>query len=219
MMVKIQYLGSGIEVINYPEEEITLDDDPKRTVVWITSKAETVVNRKATLIKERRGQFISECIDIENLLGKAISNFFFETDSEKRELFHIFLLDTITISFKQKENLLRLIMEKHPEKFTLISPTQRQEMITKINDLIKKRNAFAHGKIVIDFEAKETALIFYNNRDDKIEKLPLTEQLFSELDKHVVSVCQTLLQLFPSDCATSISYGCVRIDQFFEGKL
>ena len=212
-MSKIQYLGSGIEVIHYPTFEKLFPDHPELKFVWITPEAEAAVNQLSESIRENRGKFISGCIDIENLLSRVISYFFFDKDSEKREIFHIFILDATTLSFKQKETLLRLLMEKYPEKFDSIIDKKRQELIRTLDELIKKRNAFAHGKIVIDYQAQETVLIFYDRSKNRSDKLILSSTQFSELHEKIVNVCEILLALFPSECATSTEYGGVRIDR------
>jgi hypothetical protein len=213
-MSKLQYLGTGIEVVNYPEQEISVTGEfNEETYDWISDEAEAKVKRITETIRRERGKFISGCIDIEKLLSDAISYFFFETDSEKRELFHLFLLDADTLSFKQKETLLKLIMEKFPKKFQRVTREKKQEMIESIDFLIKKRNAFAHGKIVINFETEKTELIFYDRSKNENVCLSLSPELFFELERKVINVCGMLWRLSPSSCGRSISLSSVKIDK------
>jgi len=215
-MSKIQYLGSGIEVINYPTFEKTFPERPDKKYFFILPEADVKVHQIAEFIKENRGQFISGCIDIENLLSQVISYFFFENDSEKRELFHIFILDTVFLSFGEKKKLLGLLMKKYPQKFSLISDTKRHEAMKTFDDLIRKRNAFAHGKIVIDYQAMKTVLIYYNTSNNQNDEIILSKKEFLELHGKVVDLCGFLLPLTHSECSTSIEHGGIRIDRFSE---
>jgi hypothetical protein len=217
-MKKIRYLGKGFEVINFPEDDIKLydPDEGEISYSWISNATEREVERLTESVSQQRGRFIAGCTDIDRLLSDAISQFFFETDEEKRKLFHILILDADILDFKQKEKIFQSIITEFPEKFYFKSNEERQIFIETIDYLIKKRNAFAHGNIAIDFKSKSAELRYYDRSKNKNQSIQLSEYFFFELYTKVVKVCEILSKFSSQDGAISISLLGIKIDKLFK---
>jgi len=193
---EMDYLGTGFKIKNYPTHFIKNFDgiiEPQ-----ITEDASTYVQERMDLLRFERGKFISGCTEIDNVLGEAISAFFFREhrDEHKRGQFHDFIIDTTIFSFSQRKNVLQQIMKKYPREFPSLGSRERQKMFERIEYLGKTRNAFAHGKIVINYGEKTDTLSYFNSSKNRIDVLPLNSELFltlstmtDDLSSHIIESC------------------------------
>jgi hypothetical protein len=187
--------GSGFEILNYPEHEELSEDGS--SFKHITPEAQKRAKEVITLIRENRCKFISGCVDVEKYLGEAIAKFFFEDEIAKREMFHLFVLDTTLFSFSQKRKLLQRIMENNQDKFESLTSKSRQEMFDNINDLIKIRNAFAHGETIIDFKTEHGYIRYFDSITNQKAELILSPDFFKQLDTRVSKAIVNLLPFIP----------------------
>jgi len=197
-MNKMQTLGSGIEIVNYKTKKLRINDDEYEEITdddWSYAEEESDILRKV------RGSFISGCSEIDNALGEAISWFFFRdnTDNDKRTQFHDFILDTPIFSFIQRKKVLQLIMEKYPKDFPAFTGKQRQEMFDKINNLIKLRNAFAHGTFVINCNERKDSLVYYNSLKNQREDLVIDKDHTDQWDDEISDLALEILGCIPEE--------------------
>ncbi|MFA6363888.1 hypothetical protein [Methanoregula sp.] len=205
-MTRLLAPGGGYEIINYPTCEIK-DDDNNTSFLHITPEAWQNANVIITSIRQNRGKFISGCVDVENYLGQAISYFFFKEDPTNREMLHNFILDTTVFSFSQKRKVLQRIMETYPERFESFSNQSRQEMFDKINYLIKTRNIFAHGEMIIDFKEDKAYLRYYDSMTNQKAEIIVSMELFESLKKKTEAVISDLLIIIPEPRFTAMRFG------------
>jgi len=156
----MRYIGPGYSVTNYPKVGVENSAFPEEFFYDITPEGQTIANEIIATVYAKRGEFISRSIDIEYVLGKSISDFFFETDSERKELFHQHIIDHPFFSFMEKKKVLESIMAKHPEKFPAFERKERDDLFKYIKSIIDVRNAFAHGEIIIDVNNRIATLRF-----------------------------------------------------------
>ena len=180
-------MGSGFRVINYPTIENKESDDPEEWYLDVTPEAEIEIAKILNIIKQQRGETISRCVDVDNLLGRVISDFFLKDDPQKREIFHELILDTTILSFSQKKRIFKTIVEKYSEKKgisseDLIKRAERdRKLFEDLNHIIKIRNALAHGNITLDFESGAASLQYFDsNKNEKTETI-ITPQFFEDL--------------------------------------
>ncbi|MFZ1128500.1 hypothetical protein [Methanoregula sp.] len=178
---EMDYLGTGFKIINFPTWAIRNSDGVEEP--QITEEASAYVQERMNFLRFERGKFISGCTEIDNVLGEAISAFFFREhrDEYKRGQFHDFIIDTTIFSFSQRKNVIQQIMKKYPREFPLLDSHIRQIMFEQIDYVIKMRNAFAHGKIIINYRERTNTLSYFNSSKNRIEELPLNSELFSTL--------------------------------------
>ena len=179
-------VGSGYKVINYPTIENHDSDDPEEWYLDVIPEVEIEINKILDIIKRDRGEVISRCVDIDNLLGRVISDFFFKDKPQKREIFHELFLETTILSFSQKKKILKSIVENYPDNDEISSDMlmrrreNNKKLFEDLNCIIKMRNALAHGSITFDFEKSIATLQYYDsNRNEKMETL-ITPQFFEE---------------------------------------
>jgi hypothetical protein len=178
--------GSGFKIRNYPTIEVPSDDDPEGYFEYITPEAEHRGKLIFEQIKTLRGEAISSCVDIDNMLGQSISRFFFKNDPEKREIFHELILDTTELSFAQKRNILQLIMDKYPNEFGPFSDKRRkQEFFEIVNSIIKTRNALAHGVIIFDYVDNKVFLHYYDKSKNKTQEDELSPEFFKNIKSKI----------------------------------
>ena len=194
-MTKLLYPGLGIEILNFPTCEMTIDGGAP--LQMITPEAQKKVDTLMRQIRDGRGKFIAGCVDIENVLGQAISYYFFKDDSLKREMLHDFILDTTIFSFSQKKKVLQRIMEKYPKEFNSFTSKSRQEMFDNLNYLIKMRNAFAHGSSIIDFQADKVYFRYYSSTTNQQTELIVSSNFFIDLQKMVLDTIMALMIMTP----------------------
>ena len=199
LMERMQLLGTGIEILNYPTEIVQMPDGVSES--QITEEAYSIVKERMNFLRMQRGKFISGCTEIDNSLSEAISSFFFKTNSDpmKREQFHNFIVDTPIFSFNHRKKVLQKIMETNPDDFPLFSRSARQEMFDQIIHLIKIRNAFAHGMIIINFRDQRESLSYYDSSSNRITELHLTTELFSQLYKTTDELVLKIIDCVPSE--------------------
>ncbi|WP_321507081.1 hypothetical protein [uncultured Methanoregula sp.] len=191
-------LGTGIEIINYPTVKVKAPDGV--TEDQISDEGRSFLDERGRFLKIHRGDFISGCTEIDNTLSEAISSFFFKdnTDINKREQFHDFIIDTPIFSFIQKKKVLQSIMEKYPTDFPSFTGKSRQEMFNQINYIIKMRNAFAHGTLIINYGEKMEALSYFDSQTNTRVEQTLTEEFFNELYKKLEDLSTQILECIPS---------------------
>ena len=193
---EMDYLGTGFKIINFPTHIIRHLDGVQEP--QITEEASAYVQDRMNLLRFERGKFISGCTEIDNVLGEAISAFFFRDhrDEHKRGQFHDFIIDTTIFSFSQRKNVLQQIMKKFPREFPPLGSRERQRMFEQIEYLGKTRNSFAHGKIIINYGERTETLSYFNSSKNRIEELLLNPELFStlstitdNLSSHIIENC------------------------------
>jgi hypothetical protein len=185
-MEETHTLGSGFTIRNFPTYKIPSDEDPDGFFLYISPDAEKRSNEIIQSIKTSRGEIISCCVDIDNLLGKSISRFFLKDDPKKQEIFHELILDTTELSFAQKRNILKLIMEKYPEEFGPFSDKKRQhEFFEIVNYIIKIRNALAHGEIIVDYNEDKVFLQYYDKSKNKKQEIELSPEFFKKVKSDI----------------------------------
>jgi hypothetical protein len=189
-IVEIGDYGFQLRNFPYTKEKIGSDFYPQ-----ISPHDKKEIAKICLNIKGKREIFLSHWINIENLLDQAISNYFFGHSPNKKEKFEDCVLSSTILTFHAKSEVLRQIM-KDPQDFEFFTITQRSKNISTLRELIKWRNAFAHGKIIIDYERKEALLRYYNSEDHEVVEKPLTPKFFDELIKQFVHT-----KLFLNACA------------------
>jgi hypothetical protein len=191
-MTEMDILGSGIKIINYPTV-------PDRVGNEITDKSLSYANERSRFLRTHRGDFISGCTEIDNTLSEVISSFFFKdnTDSNKRTQFHDLIIDTPIFSFIQRRKVLQSIMEKYPDDFPAFSGKTRQEMFNEINYIIKMRNAFAHGTLIINIEGKTESLSYFDSQSNRREEQQLTAEFFIDLYTKIQNLSVHILECIP----------------------
>ncbi len=183
-------IGTGFRVINFPAFEIQDPSDPDESYLEMTPEAKKRANEVIEYIKKSRGEFISGCVDVEYLLGESISRFFLEK-SPKREILHELILDTPFFSFKKKKNILQSIMKKYPNEFGNFSDEQRNKFFTRLENIIRKRNAMAHGVVIIDLKSDKAELQFYDENKNKMDKLLISQKFFQDLKEEISTIVFT----------------------------
>jgi hypothetical protein len=179
-------LGTGTTIINFPKRL----NSNKKILSIPTSECDEEIKKRQNFIQNKRGEFISACYDLENYLAQFISEFFFKDDLIKKEMFHELILDATILTFRQKKNLAKQLMEKSPDETigNTISKENREELFKKVEEVIKIRNALAHGKVIIDYNNNKSIIQYYDsNKQIKID-LELNEDFFQENDKKVVGL-------------------------------
>jgi len=198
---KMEFLCLGVELINFPAIESPIYNQSTRTpevfYYEIDPEEREAAKVIVTDVDNKRGNFISVCSNLDNLLGKAISSFFFDTDSDMKKMFHAYILDTTIFSFSQRKKVLQQIMEKHPDKFKSITKQLRQELFSDLDKIIDMRNAFAHGKIIIDYNADNPIIRFYNSKKNKEDEKILSSKFFTDLENQTFQVALTLSECIP----------------------
>jgi|SRR5208337_4146702 len=179
--------GSGFKVINYPTIENKESEDPEEWYLDVTPEAEIEIAKILNIIKRDRGEIISRCVDVDNLLGRDISDFFLKDDPQKREIFHELIIDTTILTFSQKKRIFKTIVEKYSDKDGLSSEDlmnsgeRKRKLFEDLNHIIKIRNALAHGNITLDFESGTATLQYFDsNKNEKTETI-ITPQFFEDL--------------------------------------
>ena len=181
-------IGSGFEVTNYPTIEQQSNDPDIGIYDDIDPDAYNHILEIVKTVRSYRGEIISTSVDIEYLLSESISRFFLEDTPEKRDIFHELLLDTTYLTFAQKKNLLKSIMDKYPQKFGDFSDTKRRKaFFENIENIIKWRNALAHGRIIIDYNSKIVTILAYNSNKHTEESLEINSKVFLTLRRNIVT--------------------------------
>jgi hypothetical protein len=174
-------MGTGFTIINFPAEEITNPDYPENTYLSPTQEAKKRIDEKIEYIKNGRGEIISGCYDLEHELGQFISDFFLKDNPKKQEIFHELILDTTFLSFAQKKNIARLIVKKYPDVISSnFSEEGRKKIFTELENVIKKRNALAHGDVVIDLNNDISTIQYYDSNKNQKSKFEITPEFFRE---------------------------------------
>jgi len=172
-------IGSGFETINISPIKIPNSDGSDGYSYGFPPELQEKVDNKIEYIKMHRGEVISSCVDIDHLLGESISQFFLKDNAEKREIFHKLILDVPDFSISKKKNILKSIMEKHPDEFRAFSPEERKKFFEELNYIIKIRNALAHGDVFYDYDADKVLLRYYHSQQNKEEVLD--QKFFDEI--------------------------------------
>ena len=198
--------GSGFEILNYPTCDAVVEGSDE-SIQDITPEARKKAKEVISIIRVNRGKFISGCVDVEKYLGEVIGQFFFENESIKREMFHLFILDTTLFSFSQKKKVLQRIMESNSDKFGPLTRKARQEMFDNINYLIKIRNVFAHGEIVLDFQKDHAFIRYFDSSINEKAEVIVSPDFFNELDTKISKVVMDLLPFIPEPKCSVMHFG------------
>ena len=181
-------LGTGTTV-NFPKRE-ELSNLGKINLQLPTEECNEEIERKRKFIESKRGEFISACYDLEHNLSQFISEFLFEDNIRKKEIFHELLLDTTIVTFGQKKNIARHLMKKFSDETTggSISEANQVQLFKKVEEIIKVRNALAHGEVIIDYNNDKAVVKYYDSNKNTKVKIELNETVFSEIDTKVVGL-------------------------------
>jgi hypothetical protein len=197
-MTEMDILGTGIKIINYPTVPVQASDGIIED--QITDDALTYIEKRSSFLRTHKGDFISGCTEIDNTISEVISFFFFKdnTDQNKRTQFHDLIIDTSIFAFIQRRKVLQLIMEKYPDDFPAFSGRSRQEMFDEINYIIKMRNAFAHGTLIINCEGRTESLSYFDSQSNRRVEQQLTDELFIDLYTKIQNLSAQILECIAS---------------------
>jgi|SRR5208337_499342 len=197
-MTERDILGSGIKFINYPTIPVRASDGVIEE--GLTDEALAYLNERSFFLRTHRGNFISGCTGIDNTLSETISSFFFKdnTELDKRTQFHDLVIDTPIFSFIQRKKVLQSIMENYPEEFPAFSGKSRQEMFEEINYIIKMRNAFAHGTLIINYSERTESLSYFDSQSNRRKEQQLTKEFFIDLYTKIQNLSTQILECIPS---------------------
>jgi hypothetical protein len=152
-------LNNGYVIFNYPKDENH----------HILPEAQQTIDGIVKDMTKIRNDTITMCVDFEYYLSLGISRFFFEDNVVKAPIFHDLILDTTILSLSQKKNLVKQLIDKYPDAFDAFpDEDSKKKFYDYLNFLIKVRNAFAHGKILIDYATRTSYVRYYDsNRQQK----------------------------------------------------
>ena len=168
--------------INYPDIDYDLDHAPN----FLKGETQKQIDTHIALIQKFRNEVIVGCVDIDSIIGNAISRFFFGDNRDKKPIFHTLVLDTTILSMSQKKNILKSIMEKYPEEFGEFSDVdKRKKLFQDLDQIIKLRNALAHGRIVIDCASDIVTLNYYDSNKNKQTEMELPTAYFDSMNKKI----------------------------------
>ncbi len=145
-------------------------------------------------IKIQRGEIISICTDIDYLLVEGISNFFLEKDSDKRQILQSLILNTTFLTFGQRKNIFKLITERYSQNFGRFSiKAERNKFFKNLEEIIRYRNALAHGHIIINYNDNVITLEYYNSNKNELETTEIDPAFFQLLHN---KLSQTILEFY-----------------------
>jgi hypothetical protein len=121
---------------------------------------------------------IWSAICLEKLIEDVITNYFFgrfSSHDSKRHLFQRELLQSSSMQFSFKKNLLNKICDQRND----ISGKESSKLQGSLKRVMLWRNAFAHGKI--SYDSQKGVILSYFSGDHKTEKL--NEKFWDSLEK------------------------------------
>jgi len=178
----MRYIGLGYSVTNNSEIESTDSAFPETNILEMTHETHAIAQEVIGPIYKKRGEFISRSVDIEYLLCQSISDFFFENDLKRKDLFYQHIISQPFFMFNEKKKILQSIMEKYPDKFPAFDKKETKELFICINKIIDIRNAFAHGQINVNVNTRCATLYFFDSKRNRQAHYPLTQSFFNELN-------------------------------------
>jgi len=114
---------------------------------------------------------------------------------QNSQIFHKLILDTTILSMSQKKNILKSIMEKYPQEFDEFSDIdKRKKLFQDLDQIIKLRNALAHGRIVIDCRTDIVSLNYYDSNQNKQREIELSATYCDAMNKKISSLLSDLSQ-------------------------
>lgn len=146
--------------------------------------------KELEISKANISSIIWSAVGLENLMEDVITNYFFGEFSgpdNKRHLFHRELLQSSSMQFSFKKNLLNKICDQRDD----VSCKKSSKLQGALKRVMQWRNGFAHGKL--SYDTKKGVILSYYSGEHKTENLDekfwdtleqdfnLAEQLLKEL--------------------------------------
>jgi hypothetical protein len=155
-------LGEGYKIVDC--EGVDLQDSENLKIL------EGIV----TPAKKIRGDVISKSLEIEFYLNEIIGLFFMGDNKKQRDVFNECILQKEFFTFGQKVKVLNFLLTNCSEKFHINSTNDRKAIITLIQNVMERRNKFAHEEIIVNFKER-TASIFDNEHNNLLSPQSLLE--------------------------------------------
>jgi len=131
------------------------------------------IKRKHFELNKLRGRIIEAAMNIEIDCETFISNYLFESRTNKSDFFQGNIIRTDLISFSGKRRISLEIIEREG----LLTGKEKSELERLFSRVLQYRNAFTHGAIV---EEKEGAMLVFS-QGGKVKKL-LDEGYFEKIN-------------------------------------
>ncbi len=134
-------------------------------------------------IRRLSGRIISAASAIDQVMAEIIMNTIFHEVRDHRELVFGSVLSSDWCSFASKRKLLLIAIEK----FDLLHGKEKSDLEKNLSQVIKYRNAFAHGTLAHNMDTQE--LHYFESRPKSVS---LDDAYFEILEQDFLAVWDTL---------------------------
>lgn len=158
------------------------------------------------LDKEIRAPFIINASYLDDFISRLITAHFCSNDERKEELFGTLMTDG-TLTFKDKIDVLKSILERHYPNLVEFHIGKVDELFTKLDNIRRFRNRLAHAKPDTSQrgldKVKKGILILFYHEDGIRKEQPVTEEFFREKVGECLSAYEMLKSISPYIIADS----------------
>lgn len=145
------------------------------------------------------GKVLYATTSIEKLIERLLVLYFigpFQGHDERRVLFENELIQSSSMSFKFKKELVKKVIDQHD----LMKGKAKNKLQGYLKDIMTWRNAFAHGHIKFN-DPKGCVVEYYSSG---LQELYLTDEFWAKLEKSFEE-CEKLLKTIDSSIASLYS--------------
>lgn len=177
-----------IDLLNISSDQVVDLGDGKKALqlgAFIAGEYEEVVS----LARRNGGHVLYAATSIEQEIEKILLNYFmgpFTGPDKRRDLFTNEVLQSSTLSFKSKKELLFKVINETDS----LTGKRKDKLQVHLKNIMEWRNAFAHGKIQHD--STKGCLVKHYSGNTK--ELILSDDLLDEIEK-TFHECHDLLNL------------------------
>ncbi len=158
-------------------ETVKMEDG--RTIIPLGTIDVKKASNEIEQARENAALVIWFAIHIEQNLDSIIADYLFgpviNGPVPGRDFFKNHILNTDALGFAKKRNIFMEIVKEH----NFLDGKEKGKLDKLFADVMKMRNAFAHGKIMAHSESEPTVTFF----SGKHQSISLTEQFWNDLEK------------------------------------
>lgn len=123
-------------------------------------------------VQQLRGRVLTMAAELENLIADCIALYFMPFEGPRQDRFRISVLEKEACSFYTKYMILKEIHEA-------LGKNQPHPSWSKIEELMRIRNIFAHGRIFIDWQTQEVFIKHSKGTDSTKAKFQKFWEVYS----------------------------------------
>ncbi|MFC1481607.1 hypothetical protein ACFL6E_05120 [Candidatus Neomarinimicrobiota bacterium] len=139
------------------------------------------------IARENGDKVINSALEIERVIRDIIEIFLFSEDDNSRSIFRSTISNMEWFGFHNKLKVLGGITQE----IDWLEPAERKSILNEIKEVIKWRNAFAHGRLI----SQEKGVYIHHRTGNKPRSIELSDEFWETVEQTFLSIQQRLTQL------------------------